>query len=174
MLIALTGTPGVGKTECANILVNQGYSVIDLNQMATSHDFVEDYDEERDSHIIDIEALDAFIKEEYYNKEVIFEGHLSHLLSVDMAVVLRCNPLELQKRLATKGWKESKIMENMQAEILDVIKIEAHEHLEMVYEVDTTSKNPQEVADYFESVISGKSVGEDIEWLEEYEYLLFQ
>ena len=173
MLIALTGTPGVGKTHCADVLRKRGYSVIDLNQLATSHDFIEGRDEERDSHIIDIEVLDGFIRKEYQNKDVTFEGHLSHLLSVDMAVILRCNPLVLQERLATKGWKESKIMENVQAEILDVIKIEAFEHLERVYEIDTTSRSPLEVADFFEAVISGKGVGEDIGWLEEFEYLLF-
>jgi adenylate kinase len=174
MLIALTGTPGVGKTECAEILRNRGLSVTDLNELAISHDFVAGRDEERDSLIIDIEALDGFIKKEYQNVDVTFEGHLSHLLSVDMAVVLRCNPLELQKRLATKGWKESKIMENVHAEILDVIKIEAHDHLEKVCEIDTTSKDPQAVAESYEAVISGKNIGEDIGWLEDFEYLLLQ
>ena len=174
MLIALTGTPGVGKTKCAGILRHRGFSVTDLNELAISHEFVAGRDEERDSHIIDIEALDGFIKKEYQHAEMTFEGHLSHLLSVDMAVILRCNPLVLQKRLATKGWKESKIMENIQAEILDVITIEAHEHLEKVYEIDTTSKDPQAVADSFEALFAGESVGENIGWLEDFEYLLFQ
>jgi adenylate kinase len=174
MIIALSGTPGVGKTECARILRNRDLSVIDLNELVISNNFISGRDEERKSDIIDIEALDGFINKEYHGADVTLEGHLSHLLSVDMAVILRCNPLVLRERLATRDWNDSKIMENMQAEILDVIKIEAHDHLERVFEIDTTSKAPQEVVDLYEAVISGKSPGDDVGWLEEFEYILFE
>ena len=91
-----------------------------------------------------------------------------------MAVILRCNPLELRKRLAAKGWSENKILENVQAEVLDVIKIEAHESLDKVYELDTTAKSPEEVTDLFEAIMSGRSNGDSVAWLEDFEYLLFQ
>jgi len=174
MLIALTGIPGVGKTQCAEILRKRGRYVIDLNELATSKGFGEEYDEEYDSHIIDVEALDGFITSEYRGAEVIFDGHLSHLLTVDMAVILRCNPIELQKRLQVKSWSDQKLLENVQAEVLDVIKIEAYEHLDRVYELDTTAKRPEEIADLFEAIISGRSKGDNVAWLEDFEYLLFQ
>ena len=58
-------------------------------------------------------------------EDVMFEGHLSHLLRVDLAVVLRCSPKVLKERLEAKGWRESKIMENVEAEAVDVILVEA-------------------------------------------------
>jgi adenylate kinase len=174
MLIALTGTPGVGKTQCAAILGKKGHRIVDLNEMAISNDFIDGYDEERDSHIIDVQALDGFVQEEFRGSDVVFEGHLSHLLSVEMAVILRCNPLELKRRLTTKGWSECKILENVQAEILDVVKVEAHDRLERVYEIDTTGRNPKEVAELFEAIVSGKSNGDETAWLEDYDYLLLE
>lgn len=174
MLVALTGTPGVGKTQCAAILRKRGYSIVDLNEVAMSHDFTDGYDEDRDSYIIDIEPLNGFVEREYRGIEVIIEGHLSHLLTVDMAVILRCNPLELKKRLATKGWSEGKVSENVQAEILDAVKIEAHQHLTRVFEIDTSNRTPEEVADLFEAIMNGNSTGDETAWLEDFDHLLLQ
>jgi len=61
MLIAISGTPGVGKTATSQILGKRGHSVLDINQMADEKDFVVGYDENRDSKIIDVDELDDFV-----------------------------------------------------------------------------------------------------------------
>ncbi|UCE72885.1 MAG: adenylate kinase family protein [Methanomassiliicoccales archaeon] len=174
MMIALSGTPGVGKTTVSEILRDRGHNVLDLNLLAEENDFVSGYDEKRGSKEIDVKRLKEFVMEHFTEGDFFVEGHLSHFLSVDYAIVLRCDPLILKKRLSAKGWSSTKIMENIQAEILDVIKVEAFELLDKIYEVDTTSKVPEEAADDILGIISGKYEEPHINWLEKYEYLLFE
>ena len=159
MLIGLTGTPGSGKTTSSDILIGRGYDIKDLNQIAKEHQCVVDYDKERDSREIDTEKLNRAFLREFSGKNCIIEGHLSHLLSVDMVIILRCDPLILKKRLEDKGWSQSKVKENVEAEILDVIKIEAHEEGHEIYEID--------------NIIKGNYKGPKIDWLKKYEYLHF-
>ena len=55
MIIALTGTPGTGKTSISNILQKKGFKIIDLNEIACEKGFLIGRDEKRDSNIVDIE-----------------------------------------------------------------------------------------------------------------------
>jgi adenylate kinase len=174
MLIALSGTPGVGKTKAAEILRSRGHSIVNLNQLAEEKEFVVGYDEDRDSKIIDVDALDEYIIDHFVGKDFVLEGHLSHLLSVDLAIILRCDPLVLEQRLKDKGWPQKKIKENVGAEILDVIKVEAFEVLDKVYEIDTTQRSSEEVVDTIEGITEGNYEDPKIDWLQKYEYLLFQ
>lgn len=165
-MIALTGTPGTGKTAVAEMLERKGYRVISVVELAELHDCI--LDDEGDEVIVDVEKL----SEVRFNG--IVEGHLSHLLSPDIAVVLRCNPLILKKRLSERGWSEEKVMENVEAELLDVILVEAMECCNEVYEVDTTNLSIEEVAEMVERIISGRVEGEEykpgsIDWLSELE-----
>jgi len=177
MLVALTGTPGVGKTAVSQILRSEGFDIIDLNKLAVEHDFWIGTDKQRDSKIIDIEQVNKYVTEIYKQKDiVIIEGHLSHLLkSVDNIIVLRCHPSELKKRLSTKGWNTEKIRENIEAEILDVILCEAVERYAKtnMFEIDTTDKSIAEVASAVVEIIRNKfknmkkyNIGK-IDWSEE-------
>lgn len=167
-MIALTGTPGTGKTAVAEILRRKGYRVIPVVELAKLHNCILDDKGDEDEVIVDVEKL----SEVRFNGVV--EGHLSHLLSPDIAVVLRCNPLILKKRLLERGWSEEKVMENVEAELLDVILVEAMEYCNDVYEVDTTNLSIEEVAEIVERIVSGKGEGEEykpgnIDWLSELE-----
>ena len=63
------------------------------------------------------------------------------------AIVLRCDPVVLQRRLERKRWSKSKISENLQAEILDICLWDAVQNygLEKIVEIDTTEKTPSHV-----------------------------
>ena len=144
MKIALTGTPGVGKTKVANLLKKMGYDVLPLKKIAD--EFIIGYDKERESKIVDEELMDDYIKNLKEEGIIITEGHLSHLLSVDGVIILRCHPKELKKRLKAKKWNERKIKENLEAEALDIILQRALQRHKKIWEIDTTGKNAEEVA----------------------------
>jgi adenylate kinase len=178
MLIALTGTPGTGKTTVAHLLSEQGIMTYSLNELALSHHFTQGKDVKRDSYDLDMKKINSFIKKEYSGKTdpILFEGHASHLLThVQWVVILRCHPKTLRHRLKTKRWNEKKIQENVEAEILDIILCEATEihHLNHLLEIDTTSQTPASVATIILSQIntdftdiSDYCIGE-LDWSEE-------
>ncbi len=147
-MIALTGTPGTGKSAVAEILKRKGYRVISVTELARLHDCI--LDESGEEVVVDVEKLSKF------RFDGVVEGHLSHLLSPDLAIVLRCNPLVLKKRLSGRGWSEEKVMENVEAELLDVILVEALEECSEVCEVDTTNLSVEEVAEIAEKIIVGE------------------
>jgi adenylate kinase len=176
MIIALTGTPGTGKTSVSKVL-KENFYVIDLNKIANEKKFIVGFDKNRYSKIVDIDKLNDYIKNNYCKKDIVFvEGHLSHLLKcVDKVIILRCNPNELKKRLSKKGWKREKIKENLEAEILDMILCETVDiHSDKnIFEIDITKKPTNDVAIIINEIIKNGfrnvknyNIG-NIDWSEE-------
>lgn len=150
MLVAITGTPGTGKTSVSNEIRKKGFNVIDLNNIACEKDFIIKKDKIRNSYIVDTNKLNKFIKKNFLSDKIIFiEGHLSHLLNcIDKVILLRCHPEKLENNLQKKGWSKNKIKENIEAEILDIIlceTIEIHSK-KNIFEIDTSDKSLIEVA----------------------------
>jgi adenylate kinase len=150
MIIALTGTPGTGKTSIAEVLKSKGFEVVDLNKEACENNFILGKDTTRESNIIDIDKFNKYAFDKYCGKEiVIIEGHLSHLLKiVEKIIILRCHPDTLKRNLLNKGWKKEKIMENLEAEILDIILCETIEiHKENnIFEIDVSDKSVENIS----------------------------
>ena len=178
MRVGLTGTPGTGKTRVAEQLKQYDYRVISLNDLAVDQRFVCGKDSQRDTKLVDIEALNSYIHKQYTSDELVFfEGHIAHLLTcMDKIILLRCRPTLLLKRLKQKQWAAHKIKENVDAEALDVILCETAErfHEEDVFELDTTSKKPNEISAIIHEIIkqnfspiSTYTIGR-IDWSEEY------
>lgn len=169
MIVALTGTPGTGKSSVSSVLRKKGYSVVDLNRIIKQHNFTLGYDKERRCRVVDIKKLDNYIQKQNKNL-IIVEGHIAHLLSVDTVIVLRCSPKTLKERLEKRKYSKKKVMENVEAEILDVITVESLERCKNVYEIDTTKLCKEKIAEEIKGILSGKfknyKVG-NIDWSEE-------
>lgn len=173
MLVALTGTPGTGKTTVAALLP---YRVIDLNSLVREEGLASGTDTDRGCIEADMDALADRIANLVAapadaQEIVVLEGHYSHMLA-DRAIVLRLNPHELRIRLEARGYAEKKVRENVEAEVLDVILVEAVEHCRSVSEIDTTSKSPEEVARQVVGVVSGEAdlLPGQVSWMEGYEF----
>jgi adenylate kinase len=176
MKIALTGTPGTGKTSISKLLEKKGFNILDLNRVACEKNFIIGKDDLRDSNIIDIEKFDDFFITTYKGKDIIIEGHLSHLLSgIDKIIILRCHPDYIKKNLKSKGWKKEKIRENIEAEILDIILCEAvDKHSDKnIFEIDVTGKSIEFIASSIVELINSEfknmknyKIGK-IDWSEE-------
>jgi len=177
MIIAITGTPGTGKTSISKLLKTKGFEVVDFNKVVIENNFLIGKDKKRDSFIVDINKFNRYAKKNYSQKNIIFiEGHLSHLLTcVDKIIILRRHPNGLKKNLSKKGWKKKKTKENLEAEILDVILCEALDlhKSKNIFEIDTTGKSIKDVFSSINEIIENKfrnmkkyNIGK-IDWSEE-------
>jgi len=172
MMIALTGTPGTGKTALAEELRSRGYRVLDLNEHIRNNGLLEEKDEARDTYGVDADALDLSLERFRGGDMMIIEGHISHYVECDMAIVLRCRPDTLAERLRDRGYSGSKIRENVQAEVLDVILCEAVETGIPICELDSSNETAEILADKTEDFIKGnidKYRPGNIDWTEELE-----
>lgn len=151
MKIALTGTPGTGKSTIAD-LIDAGFKVFHVNDLIKDG-YNDGVDDEKNCLIADIEKLATFSRG--LKGDVILEGHVSHLLPADIIIVLRASPTALRKRLKGRGWSEAKVRENVEAEALDIILIESMSLNKKVYEIDTTNMIPMQVRDAVLEIING-------------------
>ncbi|WP_256391052.1 adenylate kinase family protein [Natronoarchaeum rubrum] len=155
MRVAVTGTPGTGKTTATERL-DADLDVVHLNEAVREHDLYDEVDEERDSVIVDLDAAREWLGD---RDDVLIESHLAHHLDVDRVVVLRCHPEDLEDRLRERGDEsEASITENAESEALDVILSEAVDRhgVESVYEIDATNRSPDAVATEIDAVVRGE------------------
>ncbi len=154
MRIAVTGTPGTGKTTATELLETD-LDVVHLNDLIAEEGLSIGEDPDRGSLVADLDAIDERLSDA---DDVVVESHLSHHLNVDRVAVLRCRPDVLVERLRGRGESEAKATENADAEALDVILSESVDRhgTDAVYEIDTTDRSPRAVASEIESVVSGE------------------
>jgi adenylate kinase len=151
--VAVTGTPGTGKTTATD-LVESDLDLVHLNDVIREEGLAAGRDEDRDSLVADLDAVDEWLGD---RDDLLIDSHLAHQLDVDRVVVLRCRPEELERRLTERGEPPAKAEENAESEALDVIlaaAVERHGE-DAVYEIDATDRNPEAVAGEIERVIDG-------------------
>lgn len=166
--VALTGTPGTGKTTVSELVADQvGFEVVHLNDAIRDAGLFSERDVDRDSLIADLDAVEAWL-DDYRagesgdsaqgNRGLLVESHLAHLLDVDRVVVLRCHPETLKPRLRDRGESEASVAENAESEALDGILAAAVDRhgAASVWEIDTTDRTPEAVADDVAAAIEGR------------------
>jgi len=149
MILSISGTPGTGKTSVAKALAKKlGWALIDLNRLARQKGLYSGYDRARKSRIVDLKGLSSEVRKiSLARKNLILDSHYSHDMPCDVVVILRTNPRELRERMRKKGWNGKKIEENIEAEIMEVVREEALERAKTVLEIDTTDKKPECIAE---------------------------
>ena len=152
-MFLLTGTPGVGKSTLADLLEKKGYRIIRVKETVQEY-IVED--SKYDDICIDVDAWAAH----FGWRDGIVEGHFSHFIpGAKGVIVLRCNPDVLTERLRARGYTEEKVRGNVEAEVLDVVLIEAYELYseEQIYEIDGSYTSAEEIVAQIENVLAGRA-----------------
>jgi adenylate kinase len=164
MIILISGTPGTGKTTVSRKLADRLDSLlVEINQLIKDKNLYYGIEPDKQYLEVNIEALKReqtrIVQREGDNYPwIIFEGHLSHYFKeADLVIILRTNPSVLKNRLQKRDWKENKINENIQSEVLDICTWEAHDiHGSKVQELDTSKIDVDGVVDTIIKIISGK------------------
>jgi len=155
-VVVITGTPGTGKSTVGRLLANKlEATFIELGELVKEEGLYLGIDEETGSLIADLEALSDRLVDMIASstRPLVVVGHYAqHVVpkeAVLRAFVLRRNPYELMEILKSRGYVSRKLYENLQAEILDVCLYEAIQAYgpELVYEIDTSSREPEEVVE---------------------------
>lgn len=142
--LALTGTPGTGKSSVARRLAAR-WSVVEVAELARSHRAARRL---RRGIEVDLARLRRALRRPGALADVdLVVGHLAHLLPVRGAIVLRCRPIELRRRLrnARRGTAREREA-NFASEALDQVLGEAAATGLPVFEIDTTGRSAAAVA----------------------------
>ena len=171
-IIAITGTPGVGKTTIVELLSDANFTILSVKDLAKQYGCEGDFDEATQSIDIDIHKL-AEQFEADSKVDTIVDGHLSHLLDVDAVIILRCKPSLLRERLTKRGYSEQKITANVEWEMIagtwsEIIEFELDQP---ILELDATNCEPKEIFEAITQWInddySQDSTHPRIDWLAE-------
>jgi len=135
--IILSGTPGVGKHTIATILSSlfDKVPIVDINKIILSENLL--ISPHRKNHDVDIQKsfdfLTLMLSKKAYQDSIIV-GHLAPYvidpLLVDLVVTLRRSPYELRKIYEDRSYSQTKISDNMVAEILGIISYDALKNFE--------------------------------------------
>ncbi len=125
MKLAITGSPGVGKTSVGKALAKH-YSLKFWNEK----DFglkkgIGEWDDEENELVVDERDLEKTLNKEISReKGILVEGHLicETKLKVDYLILLRCDPELLELRLEKRGYKAEKVQDNVFCEGIDYCK----------------------------------------------------
>lgn len=170
----ITGTPGVGKTTVAKEVASRiGCRYVNVADLALQKGLVLEFDEERQAYVVDVEGVREVLRQLARDDLCVVDTHVVSCVPpelVKVAIVLRLDPRELAPRLRARGYPEKKVVENVQAEILDICLTEAVSSLGegRVFEVDTSGKSVGEVVEEALSVVTEKRGGRpgSVNWLE--------
>lgn len=115
-IIALSGTPCVGKSSLAEVMAQRGWNLLSLRDLAEEHGFLGEEDTHDGAAPVDIHALDEAWEQPTHGNHIV-DGHLAHLLQVDAIVLLRCRPSILRQRLEARGYTPEKVRANAEWEM---------------------------------------------------------
>ncbi|KAI9329067.1 AAA domain-containing protein [Obelidium mucronatum] len=147
--ILLTGTPGCGKTVTSAMLAQAtGLVHIELGKLVKEKGLHDGFDEEFNSYLINDDKVCDELEEAMQEGGKIVDHHGCEIFPerwFDLVVVLRANNEVLYPRLEGRGYNQKKITENIECEIMDVVKMEAYDSYDAAIIVELRSETAEDM-----------------------------
>ena len=167
-MLVLTGNPGVGKHTTASEIMKQNtmYEIIDINNLAIELGLTEKAKETLEVYVAELKIK---MKQKVSNNSLIV-GHLAPYVldesDVDVAIVLRKNPMDLIKVFKNRGYSKEKIKSNTASEFIGVTFNDSISSFgeEKTFQIDTTNKTPEQVTSIIDKIVNGKNKGDVVDW----------
>ncbi|KAK6202378.1 AAA domain-containing protein [Scheffersomyces amazonensis] len=158
--IIITGTPGCGKTSHSESLVSQlndeikvkGYDFqhFSISDIAKERGCIDSYDEVLDTSVVDEDKLLDSLEPDLEKGGILVDWHCCEIFPerlIDLVVVLRTDNSLLYDRLKKRGYKDNKIQENLDCEIMEIIADEARRSYVPEIVIQLTSNSVEEMED---------------------------
>lgn len=147
IVVAITGTPAVGKTSFAKELAAKlpESEAIEINDVVDRYNLFSRVDK-LGSKVVKLKDLESrlgeIIKERSKTHNLIIVGHLVPELQLgeDVIVVLRLGLKELISRLEAREYEKEKIRENLVSESVDYCGVKSRERCKEVYEIESEAE----------------------------------
>ena len=157
MIIAVSGTPGCGKSTFSKRLADLVYyKHIELTEFIKEHKLADEFDEFDQSLVVDTIKLNNALKK-YINPDTnyIIDGHLAHDLGVvDGCIICTCDIKILNKRLLARGYAPEKVRENLDSEIFQICYTESIENELTTEKIDCSADlTDEEIKTTFEKLL---------------------
>ena len=172
-VLAVTGTPGTGKTTLTTTLCErvQGSECHSVATLAERCGAIAEQPDRTGARDVDVEGMMAAwsdLSVHLSSDLIIIDGHLSHLLPVDGAILLRCRPDVLRDRLEMRGWPSAKVEENVEAEFIGSIAADLVDGAVPCLEISTHDRDIVNIAHGVVSWLEKDlpSGGPSLDWLE--------
>ena len=168
MSIVITGNPGVGKhTVTKKISEILNFPIIDINIIAKDLGLFEKNENTND---VDTQKLTKILREIKLNEKIIV-GHLApyglEKNQVEIIIILRRNPYDLESVYNERNYSEIKIKENTGSEVLGIIMHDTIEKFEeKAFQINISERNIQQVVEKVLEIISKKEGNEEVDWLD--------
>ena len=167
-MLVLTGNPGVGKHTTASEIIRQNpmYEITDINNLAIELGLAEKAKETLGVYVAELKIK---MKQKISNNSLIV-GHLAPYVldesDVDVAIVLRKNPMDLIKVFKNRGYSKEKIKSNTASEFIGVTFNDSISSFgeEKTFQIDTTNKTPEQVTSIIDKIVNGKNKGDIVDW----------
>lgn len=147
--ILITGTPGTGKTTLSELVASStGLRHINVTDLVKEKSLHEGKDEEFDSYILDEDKVCDELEDTMTSGGNVVDFHTCDFFPerwFDLVVVLRADNSILYPRLVSRSYKDNKIQENMECEIMQVVLDEARESYKQEIVVELTNNTVEEM-----------------------------
>ena len=156
--VGITGTPGTGKKTIAPLVAyKMGLPCVSLHDEEVSSGLVRLGDDDGE---VDTDRLGRFLVRHVKGQALIYGHLLPYVLGRKDCVkiaVLRCEPKTLKRRLFSRGYRNEKVVENVEAELIGVLSAYSLTKFggERTAEFDTTKAKPKAIAEAISEFLGG-------------------
>ncbi|KAJ1834409.1 factor activating pos9 [Coemansia sp. RSA 2703] len=159
--ILITGTPGTGKTTTAEMVaLAADLKKITVGDLVKERKLHDGYNEDMDTYWLNEDKVVDEMEDMMADGGVCVDFHTCEFFPerwFDLVVVLRADTTKVYDRLEARGYKQNKISENVECEIMQVVLDEAKESYkeELILElqsntVDDMEENVKKIAERVE------------------------
>ncbi|ORX72149.1 P-loop containing nucleoside triphosphate hydrolase protein [Linderina pennispora] len=154
--VLITGTPGTGKTTTAEMVaMATGLKKITVGDLVKERTLHDGYNEEFDTYWLNEDKVVDEMEDMLADGGVCVDYHTCDFFPkrwFDLVVVLRATTDKVFDRLTERGYKQNKISENIESEIMQVVLDEARESYDEEIIMELPSNTVDEMEDNVEKI----------------------